>query len=275
MSFYDELLDLEEKEDDDAGLMHGIVVGEVTENWDKDHPGMVKVRLLLGEEGKNSLGWVPVASAYAGNGFGTYFLPEIGSHVIVAFHLGQPGSPYVIGCLWNQTNVLPENTAAEKNTIKTILTKGGSRITISDEEKKEKITVMTKGALSLTLDDENQKASIQDKDGENAFQIDAKNGVINFTAKKKAVFKINGKELLVLDGGSSKAEVSADNIRLKAGQKLELKGQNTALDGSSTNVKGQNVKVEAQASLGLKGTASLKAESSGITEVKGSMLKLN
>ncbi len=274
MSFYDELLDLEEKEDD-GGLIHGIVVGEVTENWDEDHPGMIKVRLLLGEEGKNSLGWVPVASAYAGNGFGIYFLPEIGSQVIVAFHLGHPGSPYVIGCLWNQTNVLPPDTAVEKNTAKTILTKGGSRITISDEEKKEKITVMTKGGLNLTLDDENQIIAAQDKEEENAFQIDTKEGVMTFTAKKKAIFKVSGKELLTLDGSTSKAAISADNIDIGAGQKLVLNGQNTTLDGSSTNVKGQNVKVEAQASLGLKGTASLTAESSGMAQLKGSMLKLN
>lgn len=274
MSFYDELLDLEEKEHDDAASIQGIVLGEVTENWDNDHPGMVKVRLLLGEEGKNSLGWVPVASAYAGNGFGAYFLPEIGSQVIVAFHLGRLESPYVIGCLWNQTNVLPENTAVENNTLKTILTRGGNRITVSDENEKEKITIMTRNELSFTLDDENQKLSLQDKEGENALEINAKEGVITFTAKNKAIFRINEKELLLLDG-SLRADINADNISLQAGQKLELKGQNTTLDGSNTDIKGQNIKVEAQASLGLKGTASLKAESSGMTELKGSMVKLN
>lgn len=274
MSFYNELLDRGEPEKEN-GLIFGLVRGEVKENWDKDHPGMVKVDMLLGESKKNEIDWVPVAVPYAGKEYGTYLLPEIGAQVLIAFQMGQDSSPFVIGCIWDKKNVLPKKTADQKNKIKSFSTKGGNKIIISDEEGKEKITVSTKGKLVMELDDEKQKISLHDKEGNNAATLDAKNGVMTFESKKKAVFKINGKEMLVLDGEGKKATLKADQIKAEATQKLHLKGQNTTLEGSSTTIKGQNVKLESQASLSLKGTASLKAESSGIAQIKGSMLKLN
>ncbi len=275
MSLYEELLDTGETKEEQTETMAGIVLGEVVENWDSEHPGMVKVQVLLGAAENNDIGWVPVAASYAGNAYGAYLLPEIGSQVVLAFYLGQMKSPYVIGCLWNQTNVLPADAANENNTVKTLITRGGNRITISDEEGKERITVKTKGELEADFDDESSRISLSDKDGENTLCLDAKEGILTLAAKKKAVFKVGGKEWLTLDGNSSKLTVKADNIGVEAGQKLELKGQNTKLSGSSTKIDGQNVKLEAQASLGLKGSASLKAESSGIMELKGSMMKLN
>ncbi len=278
MSFYGELLDSEDKEKEKSsgqqGGMSGLVLGEVKENWDKDHPGMVKVQFLLGEDTKKSkLGWVPIVVPYAGKEFGSYMLPEVGAHVVLAYHMGQPQSAYVLGCLWTQQNTLPKQTANEKNTIKTLRTKGGSQVTISDEKGKEKISVETKGGLRFELEDENQKVSIQDKKVENKILLDAKKGELTFQAKSKLSFQAGKKIVLVLEEG--KAELKTENINIKAGQKLHLKGQNTTLEGSSAEVKGQNIKLESQAALSLKGSASLKAESSGIMQLKGTMLKLN
>lgn len=262
-------------EEENEGLVRGILLGEVTENWDSEHPGMVKVQLLLGMEEKNELDWIPVASSYAGKEYGAYLLPEIGAQVLVAFYMGQPQSPYVIGCLWNQTNTLPTDAAKENNTVKTFRTKGGNCIEISDEEGKEKIAVRTKAEHTILLDDENQQITFQDKEGKNAVTLDAKEGTLTVKADKKAVFSVGGKEMLILNGEKGEVSISADNIKAEAGQKLKLKGQNASVEGSSIELKGQNVKAEAQASLELKGTASLKAESSGILQAKGSMMKLN
>ncbi len=273
MSLFDEL---NTKDGEGAEeLIRGVLLGEVKENWDSEHPGMVKVKLLLGMEEKDELDWIPVASPYAGNGYGAYFLPEIGDQVIVAFYMGQSQSPYVIGSLYNETNLLPPGAADENNTAKILYTKGGSCIVISDEAGKEKITIKTKAEHTIELDDENQKLSMHDKESKNGIVLNAKEGTLTFQAEKKAVFQVGGKEMLVLDGENKGASLSADNVSVEAGQKLKLKGQNVSVEGSSTEIKGQNVKAEAQASLELKGTASLKAESSGMFEAKGSMMKLN
>lgn len=274
MSLYDELADMGEK-NNDSDCFPGLAVGVVRENWDKDHPGKLKVELMLGEKEKNVLDWISVASPYAGKEFGAYLLPEIGDQVLVGFVYGRIKSAYVIGCLWNQTNTLPKDSANEKNTQKIFLTKGGNQICISDEKEKEKISILTKGGLKIEMDDENQKINIQDKEAENEVKLDAKNGAAEFTLKKKVLFKVNGKEMLVLDGEGKKVSINADTIGIEAGQKLQLKGQNTAVEGSSMALKGQDIKIESQAALALKGTASLKAESSGMAEIKGTMLKLN
>ncbi|MFR5601850.1 MAG: phage baseplate assembly protein V [Lachnospiraceae bacterium] len=275
MGLFDEMLEESPREAEERGAVYSVAIGVVKENWDAEHPGMVKVELSLGNTGQNLTDWALVLSPYGGNEFGQYFLPEIGSQVLVAFHMGDVNCPIVLGCLWNQTDVIPPETANEKNTVKLIKTKGGNTIRIFEESGKEKITVETKGKLKLEMDDENQKILLQDEKGENGISIDAKNGEMQFTAKKKAGFNINGKEMFTLDGGGQTATVKTGTIDLAADQNLKMKAQTLKQEGSNTEIKGQNIKIESQASLGIKGTASLKAESSGMTEVKGTMVKIN
>lgn len=278
VNFYEELLENKRNKTEKSskgGIGGGILLGRVTANWDSDHPGMVKVEILLGEDQKNEIGWAPVAVPYAGSKCGTYLLPEVGSYVLLAFHMGQQNSPYVIGCIWNQQNALPDETADEQNTKKGILTKGGNRFLISDEEGKEKITVTTKKGFSLELDDENEMICVSDSSGDNKMIVKAKEGSLIYSADKSMLFRVNGKELLKLDGESGKIGLQADQITAEAGQKLKLKGQNISMEGSSARVSGQNIKLEAQASLECKGTSSFQAQSSGIAQIKGSMIKLN
>lgn len=275
MGLFDEMLETDETEDGGQANIYGVAIGVVKENWDKDHPGMIKAEISLGSSGKNLTDWIPVAVPYAGKEFGTYFLPEIGSQVLLAFHMGDINCPIVIGSLWNQTDVVPPETANEKNTVKKIKTKGGNVITISEESGKEKISILSKGELKAELDDENQKIILQDKEGKNAISIDSKNGTMNFKSEKKAVFNINGQPMLTLDGEGKVVKIKAGKIEIEADQSLTMKGQTAGLDGNSLKIQGQQLELTAKASMAIKANASLKAESSGMTEIKGSMLKLN
>lgn len=275
MGLFDEMLETDETEDGGQANINGVAIGVVKENWDKDHPGMIKAEISLGSSGKNLTDWIPVAVPYAGKEFGTYFLPEIGSQVLLAFHMGDINCPIVIGSLWNQTDVVPPETANEKNTVKKIKTKGGNVITISEESGKEKISIQTKGELKAELDDENQKIIVQDKEGKNAISIDAQNGTMNFKSEKKAVFNINGQPMLTLDGEGKAVKIKAGKIEVEADQSLTMKGQTAGLDGNSLKIQGQQLELTAKVSMAIKANASLKAESSGMTEIKGSMLKLN
>ena len=275
MGLFDEMLETDETEDGGQANINGVAIGVVKENWDKDHPGMIKAEISLGSSGKNLTDRIPVAVPYAGKEFGTYFLPEIGSQVLLAFHMGDINCPIVIGSLWNQTDVVPPETANEKNTVKKIKTKGGNVITISEESGKEKISIQTKGELKAELDDENQKIIVQDKEGKNGISIDAQNGTMNFKSEKKAVFNINGQPMLTLDGEGKAVKIKAGKIEVEADQSLTMKGQTAGLDGNSLKIQGQQLELTAKVSMAIKANASLKAESSGMTEIKGSMLKLN
>lgn len=96
----------------------GIATGIVKENWKEEAAGMVLVEMSLGEEGKTDTEWIPVMQPYCGNGFGQYFLPEVDSQVILGFLGGDINCPIVLGCLWNDVDGMPQETAREDNSLK-------------------------------------------------------------------------------------------------------------------------------------------------------------
>ena len=243
-----------------GGYISGIVTGTVKENYDKDHPGKIKVELFLGESGKNVTGWVSVMTPYAGAEHGFYALPEIGSEVVVAFNMGDRNRPVVIGSLWSEKNKLPKDTSNDKNTIKKFITKGGNEIALDDTQDKQKITLKTKNGKEIDLDEEKDAIILHDKDSKNSISVDSKNGVVTITAEKKLVFKVNGKEAGVFDGTGKKITLSSTTVEMKADKDINAKGQNVGLNGTSVKVNG---------------TSSLQLSSSGSTQVKGTIVKIN
>ena len=65
---------------------------------------------------------------------------------------------------------------------------------------------------------------------------------------------------LLLDGGANKIELTASQISINGKQMAELKGQSLKLEGTSVELKA-------------KGT--MKAEASGVAQLKGAMVKIN
>lgn len=255
MGLYDELLAdkpfCEEK-------IYSVTTGVVKENWEDKHPGMVKVEYFLGEKGKSITGWIPVASMYTGNSFGAYFLPEVGTEVVIAFNMGERSCPIVISSLWNEKNKLPANTPNKENTIKSFQTKGGHTVVFSEEKDKEKIEVKTKGELTITLEDKNQIITIADKKKENKLIINGKDGVIEVSAKKKLELSVGNKKLITLE--SDKVTIKAGNVAIEGSQGVKIKGQTFRAEGSTAEIKANG---------------SLKLEASGVTQVKGGMVKIN
>lgn len=258
MSMFGDLLTLNTAAGEEK--VSSVTTALVKENWNQDFPGMVKVEMFLGETGKNVTGWVPVMSMYAGKDFGYYSLPEIGSEVVVAFNMGDRNCPIVIGTLWNDTNTLPTETAADKNLVKRFKTKGGCEVVFNDEENKQKIEIKTAGGFGITIEDEAKSITLHDSSGNNGMTIDETNGIVVIKADKKITLSVGGSDIITLDGSGQSATVKTNNIKLEAAQNLELKGQNDKLEGSM-------IKVDAQ--------GSLEISSSGMTQVKGSMVKIN
>lgn len=242
------------------GIISGIVTGTVKENYNKDYPGQVRVELFLGEKGRNVTGWVSVMSPYAGADHGFYTLPEVGSEVVVAFNMGDRNRPVVIGSLWSDKNKFPKEAVTEKNTSKQFITKGGNEIIIDDTQDKQKIIVKTKNGSGIEIDEEKKHIIIHDKDKKNSIEMDSGNGAITITADKKIILKAGGSEVGTFDGTGKKVELKSASVSLDASKDLKLKGQTTSLEGTSVKVNG---------------TSSLQVSSSGTTQVKGTMVKIN
>ena len=117
----------------------------------------------------------------------------------------------------------------------------------------------TPGEQILIIDDENQKIEVQDKQGKEKILIDGKTNSVSITGDKKIELASKSAKLL-LDGGANKIELTASQISINGKQMAELKGQSLKLEGTSVELKA-------------KGT--MKAEASGIAQLKGAMVKIN
>ena len=242
-----------------SGKCSGVMRAVVKENWNEEQPGKVLVEFLTGEQGKNNTKWLPVLQPYCGNGYGFYFHPEINTEVVVGSLMGDINSLMVLGSLWNQVDALPADTAGENNTIKRIRTKGNHEIIFDDDEESAKIQIYTGNKLYIELNDKEECISIFDEAKENGLQINAKDGEFHIHAKKKIVLSAGDKDAIVING-SNKVTIEANQIEEKGTQNFQMQTQKLEINGDMTE---------------LKASGSMKINSSGMTEIKGSMVKIN
>jgi len=111
------------------GPQTAVVTGPDNEEIYTDQHGRVKVHFFwdhLGETNDKSSCWIRVSQAWAGRGWGTFFLPRIGMEVIVDFLDGDPDRPLVTGCVYNGDNNTPYELPkhATISTLKTNSSKG-------------------------------------------------------------------------------------------------------------------------------------------------------
>jgi phage baseplate assembly protein V len=110
-------------EESNRGARYGVYRAVVTESRDPEQRGRVRVRLESEQEA-----WAELATMLAGDGYGTWFRPQPGDEVLVAFEGGDPRRPYVLGALWGKGDRPPE----AEDMVKTIRTRCGATITIDD-----------------------------------------------------------------------------------------------------------------------------------------------
>ena len=112
------------------GLQTATVVGPDGEEVHPDEHGRVKVQFHWDRSepfDETSSCWVRVSQLWAGNGWGSMFIPRIGHEVLVDFIEGDPDRPVVVGRLYTGNNKPPYPLPAEKtkSTIKSESSLGG------------------------------------------------------------------------------------------------------------------------------------------------------
>ena len=122
------------------GPQTAIVVGPDGEEIHTDKLGRIKVVFYWDRYGKSKQAkeggaiasdarscWIRVAQLWAGNRYGTVFIPRIGHEVVVDFIDGDPDRPIATGCVYNDKNPppwLPDNPT--QSGVLTRTSKGGS-----------------------------------------------------------------------------------------------------------------------------------------------------
>jgi uncharacterized protein involved in type VI secretion and phage assembly len=198
--------------DDPGAPLVGLVIGVVTNNKDPDGLGRVKVALpWLADRFETD--WARIASPMAGPQHGLYLLPEVDDEVLVGFAHGRVDSPFVLGTLWNGKDKPPENNSDGKNDRRSLTSRSGHVIRLTDTKGEERIEIL-------------------DKSGKNSVVVDTKSNTVTISADADVVVRAaKGKLTLAGDGGveisSGKGDVkvtAGKGIDVKANAKLVLKG---------------------------------------------------
>jgi hypothetical protein len=97
----------------------GVTTGRVINVFDPLFLGRVQIQLQF-VDSLDLSPWARVALPMAGILHGTYFLPNPGDEVLVAFEHGDINAPYVVGCLWTAIQPPPiPNPIAQIRMIRT------------------------------------------------------------------------------------------------------------------------------------------------------------
>ncbi|HEV2817337.1 MAG TPA: phage baseplate assembly protein V [Allosphingosinicella sp.] len=219
------LLDLERAEarvherlaDGWGGRWYGVAPALVTDISDPDGQGRVKLKLPWSPDGGGGQGyeaWARIATLFAGNNRGSWFIPDVGDEVLAAFEHGDPRRPYVLGGLWNGKDRPPESITS-RNYKKVIRSRNGVKITLDDQDGQESLKLETPGGQKLTMKDGPGAVTIEDSNG-NSVKLETSG--ITVTAAAKVT--VNASQVAVsagmvtVDAGMSKFSgvVQADTV---------------------------------------------------------------
>jgi uncharacterized protein involved in type VI secretion and phage assembly len=199
----------------DRQRIYGVSVGLVIDN--KDPQGLGRVRLKFPMLSDDEIGhWARIAVLMAGADRGTFFLPEVGEEVLVAFEQGDIARPYVLGALWNGVDKPPETNADGKNNLRLVKSRSGHLIRLDDTDGAEKIEII-------------------DKSGGNSISIDTQNNAITITSA--ADITIDAPQ------GTLKLSAQAIEIASAANMDVEAQGNLTLQASGNTTLKGAMVNI--------------------------------
>lgn len=141
------------------GPQTALVTGPAGEEVHVDRHGRIKVQFHWDRQGRydeRSSCWVRVAQLWAGNGYGTLFIPRVGMEVVVDFLEGDPDQPLVTGCVYNGINKPPYDLPAHatRSTLKTLSSKGGggtNELRFEDKKGSEEVFLQAQKALNVLV----------------------------------------------------------------------------------------------------------------------------
>ncbi len=248
--------------------LYGLMIGVVTINYHEQMPGRVCVSIPTRDEKLNELKWARLAMLSGGPKWGTYFLPEVGDQVLLAFEGGNIESPYVVGCVPKDDSTFLTGSANEKNEIKRIVTKHGNSITFFDSRENDKgeedtIAVETAGqAHRIVMDNKEQTIQITDKAGKNFIKLQTKedDGRITIQTTNQLTIKVGDNIELTMNGDSGAVSLKASQIS------MESKDGTTIKSKSGVTIEGSQIKNKA--------TDSFVAESGGSAKLEGAMVSI-
>jgi phage baseplate assembly protein V len=182
---------------------NGILIGTVVDLDDPEKIGRVRVRLAQYDDVESY--WARLVVPMAGNNRGTFFRPEIGDEVLVAFENGDPRRSYVLGALWSKVDAPPpDDGKTTDNNWRVIVSRSGHILRFDDTSGAEKIELIEKsGSLKIVIDAAGEKIQILCDKGD--MELKAPSGSITLEGKTVEIKSTAG-------------------MNIEAGAQLKIKG---------------------------------------------------
>ena len=223
------------------GLQIGVVM-----KLDEDPDGQCRIQVSVPIQQAQTDGvWARLANFHASNGFGAFFIPEIGDEVVLGYLNNDPSNAVVLGSLYS-SKLAPPYTLTGDNNTKAIVTRSQLKIEFDDDKKIT--TIITPGGNQVVLSDDQKSICLQDQ---NSNKVELSPDGIAMDSSKDVTIKAKGK--LTIDA------IGAVEVTSKADVK----------------VAGLNVEHNANVGFTAKGNATAELSASGQTTVKGAMVMIN
>jgi phage protein D len=218
--------------------IEGLVVGIVTDVKDPENLGRIKVKLPWLADNYES-DWARVTQVIGGSSYGSLFMPDVNDEVLIGFEHGDIHRPYVLGSLYSGRN------KPEKPSDKLVASDG--KVATQRLETREHNRL-------VFFDHKGTKEGVTLRTGDDKYYLD-----LNKTETKITISS---------DGGIT-IEAKKGKVLLEA-KDLEIKTTGT-LDATATGA----ATLKSQAKMTIEGGAGLELKSSGVVEIKGSLVKVN
>jgi len=248
-----------------AGSHVATVVGPSGEEIFTDKHGRVQVVFKWDVDNSVKLErscWVRVAQSFAGQNFGSVFLPRIGHEVIVDFLDGNPDNPVVVGSLYNSANLppwkLPDNKTQSGVRTKSTLNGGAenfNELQFEDKKGAEQINVQAEKDLNtLVKNDETRKVNhdrtttIKNNEtktvtegyehtfiekGEQVIEVKDNNRTLH--VEKNHTITVNGNEAITVKGNRDATVKGNQSHAISGNDEVSVKGKQTiTITGNET-----------------------------------------
>ena len=227
-------------------ITRGVVVGTVVSLDDPENLGRIQVRYdFLGDHLSQ---WARLVVLMGGPNRGTLFRPEPKDEVLLAFELGSPNRPYILGALWSKEDPLPkagekrENT--KKNDLRLVRSRSGHRLIFNDKEGEETLEIVDKSEKrKIVFDVKNKKIQLHAANAGDEIEIFANQGRVSIGADKGiavtcekgdvSVKAVNG----TIELEAADVKVSAKNSATITGNRVTIKGR------ASVTIEGKAIKL--------------------------------
>jgi phage baseplate assembly protein V len=199
------------------GGTFGVAVGQVIDNIDSLSLGRVQLSLPWLPDFEP---WARVAVLSAGSGRGTWFIPQVGDEVLVAFEHGDVRQPYVIGSLWNGSDSPPADSPTDSVGRRIIKTPAGHEIELDDVKQSITITSSSEQTVTITPD---------------TIELSAGNDAAKITLETAGTITL--KAAVKIELQAPEVKISGTNVELSGDAAATLKG------GATCTVQGGVVRI--------------------------------